>query len=322
MASAGSIAFHGGFVALALLVAMLKREPVPGNVVRPADPVDVWSGVTAAIGGEHLVDVNVDALGQAAPNGPAVPPSPPAAPPPPVAAAIHAAPVEKPAAEKPSLPDDPAGIEPPPKPRAKKPRPAAIDPKASTSAVDPASPDEKPAPPASPRTAKRKAGGGGADGANGDGAKAGPFGAEGPSAVRSLGRAFTRGIPAACQADPGWGKLPVGDAGSIEVAITLDESGHITGYKALASDPPKQLAALVKRTIALLDAGTFALKGDVGAGVEVLRIQASVSDLEAEEAGGVAALSFGEGKAAFTQESGRHVEVTLRVVKVEVPAAP
>ena len=280
MASAGSIAFHGGFVALALLVATLKREPVPAVVMTPVDPVDVWSGVTAAIGGERLVDVNVDALGgQAAPGG----------------------------------------TEPPPRPRAKKPRPAAVDPNVSASAVDPASPDEKPA---SRRTPRRKAGGGDADGANGDGAKAGPFGAEGPSAVRSLGRAFTRGIPAACQADPGWSKLPVGDAGSIEVAITLDESGHITGYKALASDPPKQLAALVKRTIALLDAGTFALQGDVGAGVEVLRIQARVSDLEAEEAGGVAALSFGAGEAAFTQESGRHVEVTLRVVKVDVPAAP
>jgi hypothetical protein len=321
VASVGSIAFHGAFVALALLVALLKREPVPAVVVTRADPVDVWSGVTAAIGGERLVDVNVDALGgQAAPAGPATKPSPPAAPPP--AAAAHAATVEKPAAEKPTLPDDPAGTEPLPKPRAKKPRPAAIEPKASAAAVDPASPGEKPAPPASPRVPKRKAGGGDADGVNGDGAKAGPFGAEGPSAVRSLGRAFTRGIPAACQADPGWGTLPVGNAGSIEVAIRIDESGHITGYSALASDPPKQLAALVKRTIALLDAGTFALKGDVGAGVEVLRIQARVSDVETAEAGGVAALSFGEGKAAFTQDSGRHVDITLRVVKVEVPAAP
>ncbi|MFS8066216.1 MAG: hypothetical protein ACMG6S_07570, partial [Byssovorax sp.] len=169
---------------------------------------------------------------------------------------------------------------------------------------------------------KRKGGGGDAGGASGDGAKAGPFGAEGPSAVRSLGRAFTRAIPMACQADPGWGKLPSGDAGAIEIAITIDETGHITGYRALASDPPKQLVALVKRTIALLDAGTFALKGNVSAGVEVLRIHAGVSDLEAAEAGSVAALSFGEGKAAFTQDSGRHVEVTVRVVKVDVPTEP
>jgi outer membrane biosynthesis protein TonB len=328
VAGGGSIAFHGGFVAIAVLVAMLKRAPLPAPPAPLADPVDVWSGVTAAIGGERLVDVNVDALGgQDGPTGaadPAAPPSPPAAPPPPPRTAIAAAPAPKPVAEKPALPDDPAGIEPPPRPRAKKPKPVEVDPEASSSAVDPEASNEKPAPPAapaSPRTAKRKAGGDAAGG-SGDGAKSGPFGAEGPSAVRSLGRAFTRAIPAACQADPGWGKLPVGEAGAIEVAITIDETGHITGYKPLASDPPTQLLALVKRTIALLDAGTFALKGSVGAGVEVLRIQAGVSDLDAAEAGGVAALSFGEGKAAFTQEGGRHVEVTLRVVKVETPAAP
>ena len=320
----GSIVFHGAFVALAVLVIALKREPHPVAVPTPADPIDVWSGVTAAIGGERLVDVNVDALGgQAAPAGQAAQATPPAAPPSPPNAAIPAAPAPKPAVEKPDLPEDPAGIEPRPKPRAKKAKPA-VDPAASSSAVDPSSPDEKPAPPAppaSPRAAKRKAGGG-ASGEPGDGATVGPFGAEGPSAVRSLGRAFTRAIPAACQADPGWGKLPAGDAGAIEIAISIDETGHITGYKPLASDPPKQLLALVKRTIALLDAGTFALKGNVGAGVEVLRIHAGVCDRDAAEAGGVAAHSFGEGKAAFTPESGRHVEVTLRVVKVDVPTEP
>jgi outer membrane biosynthesis protein TonB len=330
----GSIAFHAAFVALAVLVAASKHEPRSVAVAAPANPIDVWSGVTAAIGGERLVDVNVDALGgQPGPAGQAAPPSPPAAPappPPPPAPPIAAAPapipaVEKPApaVEKPALADDPAGLEPRPKPRTRKPKPVAVavDPAASSSAVDPALADEnpaRPAPPASPRPAKRRAGGG-ASGDGGDGAKTGPFGAEGPSAVRSLGRAFTRAIPAACQADPGWGALPAGDAGAIEIAVTIDETGHIAGYRPLGKDPPKQLLALVKRTIALLDAGTFELKGNVGAGVEVLRIQAGVSDLEAAEVGGTAALSFGEGKAAFTQESGRHVEVTLRVVKVDVP---
>lgn len=321
----GSIAFHGAFVALAVLVVALKREPLPVSVPTPADPIDVWSGVTAAIGGERLVDVNLDALGgQPDPAGQAAQAAPPAAPPPPPNAAIPAAPAPKPAVEKPALPDDLTGIEPRPRPRAKKAKPAPVDPAASSSAVDPGSSDEKPAPPAppaSPRASKRKAGGD-ATGEAGDGAPVGPFGAEGPSAVRSLGRAFTRAIPAACQADPGWGKLPAGDAGSIEIAISIDETGHITGYRPLASDPPKQLVALVKRTIALLDAGTFALKGNVSAGVEVLRIRAGVSDLDAAEAGGVAALSFGEGKAAFTQESGRHVEVTVHVVKVDVPTEP
>jgi outer membrane biosynthesis protein TonB len=317
----GSIAFHGAFVALAVLVVALKREPLPVPASTPTDPIDVWSGVTAAIGGERLVDVNVDALGgQPAPAAQGAQATPPPAPPPPQNAAIPAAPAPKPAVEKPALPEDPVGIEPRPRPRAKKPKPVAVDPAASASAVDPASSDEKPAPP-SPRPVKRRASGD-ATGERGDGAAVGPFGAEGPSAVRSLGRAFTRAIPLACQADPGWGTLPAGDAGALEIAITVDETGHITGYRPLASDPPKQLVALVKRTIALLDAGTFALKGNVSAGVEVLRIHAGVSDREAAEAGGIAELSFGEGKAAFTQDSGRHVEVTVRVVKVDVPTEP
>ena len=316
----GSIAFHGAFVALAVLVVALKREPPPISVPTLEDPIDVWSGVTSAIGGERLVDVNVDALGgQPAPAAQGALATPPAAPPPPLNAAIPAAPAPKPAVEKPDLPEDPAGSEPRPKPRAKKPKPAAVDPAASSSAVDPASFDEKPAPPAppaSPRTVKRKAGGD-ATGERGDGAAVGPFGAEGPSAVRSLGRAFTRAIPLACQADPGWGKLPAGDAGAIEIAITIDETGHITGYRSLSSAPPKQLVELVKRTIAQIDAGTFVLKGNVSAGLEVLRIHADVSDLEAAES-----LSSDKGKAAFTQENGRRVEVTVHVVKVDVPTEP
>ncbi len=321
VASAGSIVFHGGIVAVALVIAALRREPPAPTIEAPVNAVDVWSGVTAAIGGEHLVDVNVDALGgQAGPAGAAgkaADATPPAAPPPPAKAAI----APKPAAEKAALPDDPGAIEPAPRPRVKKAKPAAIDPAASSAAADPGDGDAKSAPPAAPRTTKHKAGGG-AEGDDGDGARSGPFGAEGPSAVRSLGRAFTRAIPAACQSDASWGKLPAGDAGSIEVAITVDESGHITGYKPRDHDPPKQLVALVKRTLSLLDAGTFALKGSTSAGVEVLRIQAGVSDVAADEAGGATALSFGEGKAAFTQDSGRHVEVTLRVVKVEAAVAP
>ena len=320
VASAGSIAFHGGVVAVAVLVAALKREAPVAAITAPVNAVDVWSGVTAAIGGERLVDVNVDALGgQVGPAGAAgraAEATPPAAPPPPPKATIAAVIAPKPAVEKPAVPDDPTALEPAPKPRVKKPKPAA----ASSAVDDPGEQNEPPAPPASPRATRHKGGGGG--GENGDGARSGPFGAEGPSAVRSLGRAFARSIAAACQSDAGWAKLPVGDAGAIEVAITVDEGGRITGSRALDRDPPKQLLALVKRTIALIDAGTFELKGSLGAGSEVLRIQATLSDVATDVAGGATALSFGEGKSAFTQESGRHVEVTVKVVKVETAAAP
>ena len=106
------------------------------------------------------------------------------------------------------------------------------------------------------------------------------------------------------------------------MAITVDATGRITGFTSLDRDPPKQLLALVKRTIAAIDSGMFELKGSLGAGVETLRIQASVSDLVEDVQGGTVALSSGDGKAAFTQEHGRHVEVRLRVVKVEAAAAP
>jgi hypothetical protein len=327
VASAGSIAFHGSVVALAVLVAAVKHEPPRATIAAPLNAVDVMSGVTSAIGGERLVDVNVDALGgQVGPAGApdkAADATPPAAPPPrppPPKATIPAAIAPKPAVEKPALPDDPGAIEPTPKPRAKRPKPVA-EPVASSAVDDPGEGSEKPAPPASPRATKHKAGGGAA-GENGDGAKLGPFGAEGPSAVRSLGRAFAHSIAAACQSDAAWAKLPVGDAGGIEVAITVGETGRITGFRALDRDPPKQLVALVTRTIALIDAGTFELKGSLGAGVEVIRIQATLSDVATDVAGGATALSFGEGKSAFTQESGRHVEVTVKVVKVENAVAP
>ncbi len=327
----GSIAFHAAFVALAVLVAALRPKPLPAPMPTPADPIDVWSGVTAAIGGERLVDVNVDALGgQPAPAGQAAPGSPPAAPAPPPIAAPPTPAVEKPAPR----------LRPPWRSRrsASIPRASSLDPSLASGSPSPSRsilrrarprwirrrPTRTPRDRLRPRhRARRSAGRAAARRA----ARAATARGPGPSAPRgrarsqSLGRAFTRAIPAACQADPGWGTLPAGNAGAIEIAITIDETGHITGYKPLASDPPKQLLALVKRTMALLDAGTFALKGNVSAGVEVLRIQAGVSDLEAAEVGGTAALSFGEGKAAFTQESGRHVEVTLRVVKVDVPTA-
>ena len=329
VASAGSVAFHGGVVVIAVLVAALKREPhvaaAAAASAAPTSAAEVWSGVTAAIGGERLVDVNVDALGGqvgvAGAAARAVEATPPAAAPP--KAAIHAVPAPKLAMvkEKPARPDDPAARGVAPLPRAKKAKSVATDPAVSSAAADPGDADEKAAPPASPRATKRKAGGG-AEGESGDGAKLGPFGAEGPRAVRSLGRGFARSIAAACVGDGGWGKLPVGDVGAIDVAITVDESGRITGSRALDREPPKQLTALVKRTIALIDSGTFELKGSVGAGVEILHIQASVSDVATDVAGGATALSFGEGKAAFTQEGGRHVEVTVRVVKVEAAVAP
>jgi len=142
--------------------------------------------------------------------------------------------------------------------------------------------------------------------------------------VRDLGRAFTRAIPPACQADAIWGTLAPGDAGTVELTITIDPTGRIQGYELLGDAPPKQLEHLAKRTLALLKAGTFALQsGSVSEGRERLRIRATTSDTAAgEETGGPAGLSFAydgkKGKAGFTQSNGRHVEILVEVVEVKL----
>jgi hypothetical protein len=155
----------------------------------------------------------------------------------------------------------------------------------------------------------------------------GSFGAEGAASVRDLGRAFTRAIPPAGQADLAWSALPAGDAGSIDVTLEIDETGHITGMKPPEADPPRQLLALVKRTLILLEAGTFAIhSGAVSAGVEVLRVHVTLRDGEpGAEAGSATGLSFayerGKGTATFTQASGRRVEVSVKVLKAEAAGA-
>jgi hypothetical protein len=148
------------------------------------------------------------------------------------------------------------------------------------------------------------------------------FGAEGPPSTRSLGRAFLRAIPVASQQDPVWAAAPVGDTGKLEAVIRVDETGHIASAEPRAPGASKALVSLLRRTIPLLEAGTFALRdGAVTAGTEVLEVRATVTDLPpgADEPGGAITLShdYERGRAAFTQANGRHVEVTLKALRVE-----
>lgn len=153
----------------------------------------------------------------------------------------------------------------------------------------------------------------------------GSFGAEGPSSVRDLGRAFTRAMPPACDSDKVWGKLPVGSAGSIEVAVTISEEGKISGFEPITKDPPAHLVNTVKRTLALLQGGVFAIAGgSVTSGRQVLRLSVELSDTAVTEDEAKSAMAFGleshwEGKkgvASFTQSGGRHVEITVQFVRV------
>jgi hypothetical protein len=120
--------------------------------------------------------------------------------------------------------------------------------------------------------------------------------------------------------------------GSIKVVIDIGETGRITGWKSFEEHPPKALMSLARRTVAMLQAGTFALKpGAVTGGRQTLQVSAVASD-EAPPEGKTISLAHDwngtVGKAAFTQATGRHVKVTVRVIRVEVfapveaPASP
>ena len=263
------------------------RLDAPVAALAPAE--DHWTGTTAELPfagapAAALYDVSVDAV-------PAPTPAPVAAVPDPASAA----PAPSPPPATSTLPVVPPSVSAaPPRPK-RKPRPQ----------------------PASSALASS----GDAVGAAPGGPGGGPFGAEGAASVRDLGRAFTRAIPPACDADPVWATLPTGETGKLEIAIHVDETGHITGAEPRGVDPPRALVSLVRRTLPMLQAGTFAVReGGVTEGTEILELRARVSDA-GDAPGGSSRLAFeyahGHGKAGFTQVTGRHVEVSVRVAKVE-----
>jgi hypothetical protein len=148
---------------------------------------------------------------------------------------------------------------------------------------------------------------------------------QGHNAPRDLSRAFTRAVPVAVSADPVWATLALGPAGTFDLKLVLGEDGRI-----VSATPEGHVAdhfrVVASRTVAMLGAGTFAIKAEPGAGVQVLRISASVSTLDSapvedRSAAGAYGLGFEPpwngkpGKAHFTLRSGRHIEITVRVLR-------
>ncbi len=126
----------------------------------------------------------------------------------------------------------------------------------------------------------------------------------------------------ASQQDPAWASVALGDTGKLTAVVHVDEGGHVTSAEPRGLDRPKPLVSLVRRTIPLLEAGTFAIRdGAVTAGDEVLEIRATVSQVDADGVGAGSPVSLShdpdKGTAAFTQANGRHVDVAVRVLHVD-----
>jgi hypothetical protein len=157
---------------------------------------------------------------------------------------------------------------------------------------------------------------------------AGAFGAPAPVAVRDLGESFTRSIGPGNMLDKSWALLPPGDGGSIDVALRVDEGGKISGFDPVSEAPPPHLVKLVRNTLWLLRSGHFSIRGPAAsAGRQVLRLHAQLSDIDPESVQGGpsgSAYSFanGRGRSPFTLSSGRRVEVSVLVLKVELAPAP
>lgn len=250
-------------------------------------------------------------------------------------------------AKPPKEEDDPyADLSAEPKPAPKPPKePVAAKPKPDNEEPDQPSPKpsanpKTPKPPAVAGTPK-PASPGGADtaepstenpaktpGMGGTGSPGGSFGAVGRAGVRDLGSAFTKAIPAAGNGDPTWSSLPLGDGGSIRVVLDIDENGRIAGWTPVEKSPPKHLKSLAANTVFMLKSGVFALRsGGVTAGRQTVEVSATVGMSDKPvTSGGLIELSHafenGVGKASFVQATGREVTFRVRVIRIEVTAAP
>jgi hypothetical protein len=280
-----SVGVHAALFGLARPLALHPASAAPAPVELP----DRWAGTTAELPGSGataaVYDVSLEAAASPAPL--------PAAAPVPVPAPAPA----------------------PDAPRAR----ATTTASATATETPPAPPKRRARPaPVAEGVARAASSGGAAD--HGHGGGGGTFGAEGAGGVRDLGRAFTRAIPPANDSDPVWAQAPLGDTGKLEVEVRVDDAGHITSAEPRGVDRPKALVSLVRRTVPLLQAGIFALRnGSVSEGSEILELRAVVT--ESADAMDNDRLRFsydhGRGKAGFTQATGRHVEVTVKVLRVE-----
>ncbi len=146
------------------------------------------------------------------------------------------------------------------------------------------------------------------------------FGAVGVRFATDLATTFTRGFPQAASADPVWSTAAVGSAGTADVTLTLDESGHLVS-SAVSGSPSPALRRGIERTLVLLGTRTFTAR----AALTRLRVTARITRDEVHDGlhGDVFALSGGSfagtvGQAFFTlppaSGAGRRIDLELRLL--------
>ena len=145
------------------------------------------------------------------------------------------------------------------------------------------------------------------------GAEPARFGAVGERGSVDLATAFTRGFPQPASADPVWAKAPFGSAGTIDVILSLDETGHLVEARLEPGGTPALRQALV-HTIALVRGRTFTARK----ATTRLRVSAVVTAdaiRNDSKSGDVYALGASyaksSGTAFFSLAVGRRIDVTF-----------
>jgi len=257
-------------------------------------------------------------------------PEPAAPPDPPEPAAPKAPQAEPPAAPEP----EPAAVPSAATRAISTPSPSSPPPDASAGdplQAAPATPQPAASPPAARAPASSAAAQNAAPGATapvGSSGAASEYGQDAlAAATASFAKAFTRAVPRIASADRVWHGLGFGSAGSAVFKIELDAQGKVVGQGTVLDEPPPaaHLARIIGRTVLLLRNQTFAVAPEAGAPTSQrfelsaeIRQVAALDDgvAEPEDLRQIGRLveptRVRPGKANFTYNSGRQVELTVR----------
>jgi hypothetical protein len=147
------------------------------------------------------------------------------------------------------------------------------------------------------------------------------FGAVGVRFATDLPTTFTRMFPSAASGDPAWSEAPLGSAGTADVTLVIDDTGHIAS-ESLTGSPSRALRNGIDRTLAALGGRIFTAR----AAVTKLRVTARVQRDEVHDglhgdrfalgSGGSFASDVGSAFFALPGPgAGRRVDVELQIVR-------